>query len=246
MKTTFTRTIAVSIALELAQGIIEKACQDALVSKEFCSGPDCPSGQCWSCPNRNGSEITPEGIFYRPDVMSGDNMVSFPAPDTVVLLGAAMSGNHSLAINVATGHLTVTHDGVRRSYPGNAMDLLIPKWVCNHDGSWSVTGPAWNNLCDAAEWQLVDYQSSEPEWAAIAGFLSGVAVWHKGLPTNKKEADNLLILKPLIEKAALINKEIPNDIFVENGKMFEGDYVPYKVKWNALDYRRACAMGIQL
>jgi hypothetical protein len=202
----FNRVVDPETALELAQGIIKTAAQAVIDEK-----------------NINGirSEFSDRGIIYRPDKLSGKNEVVFHKEDTIILFGDAGFGWHTLTINVGNGELTVTHDGRRRSYPGNAENLL-PK--------------IWQEINDIKDWNLMESQSSQPKWAIMAGFLVGTQGYG---PSNLEEADQAFAdqaLSKLVEKLETSGREIPEGLsakmmdnqikFTINEDGWEKEYIP--------------------
>ena len=120
MKTVFKRAIEPEKALDLAENIIAKA-MDA-VNWAF-EGTE-TGNEVIHLPGTFGKGY----IIYMPDSQSGENTVSFIDTDIIEVYGDAISGNHFLTINVGTGDLKVVHEGKRRSYPGNAFDLMPKMW----------------------------------------------------------------------------------------------------------------------
>ena len=239
MKTTFTRTIATDAAIEIVEAIVEITA--AAARHDLAVECVCDDWHGCSCAARDSrSGFSARGIIYQPDYHSGRNEVTFPAADTLLLIGDAGSGWHTLSINVATGRLVVTHDGRRRSFPGNAQALLPEMW-------WDL------NL--AEDWELVDYQSSQPGWAAVAGFLRGK---HGNGPENLEEWEHLQANKAMAMlrvKAEAAHRQLPKDITAQWDYMKErpqflhtvGQLMKeYKINWTGIEYRRAAANGIDL
>jgi len=236
MKTIFTRTVSSSSAINLVQGIVRNAADFAAADEEIrqdcaCNGPACPC-------TYSDSAITADGFIYSPDFHSGANTVTFPQADTCLVTGRAGAGDHTLEINIKTGTLTVTHEGRRRSFPGNAMGLMPMVWFY---------------LNKASEWKLVEYKSCQPNWAAIAGFVSGVSAGHGDRPENAEEADYMAQaarLKLYCRKAEAVGRTLPARLMCEDGKFWTyangqpEEYVP--PRWTGIEYRRAGAIGISL
>lgn len=228
MKTVFKRAIDPEKALELAELIIARAMD----------------GVNWAFEGLDHDNIVDHAgdgkgsIVYRPDSLSGKNTVSFIGKDTIELFGDAISGNHSLIINVGTGDLTVIHEGKRRSFPGNALDLLPEIW--------------FDELNKAQDWILCEYETSEETWAATAGFLDGkVGTGPKNLEeletaeNAKKEA---IAWDTLINKHMAAGRDIPDLYFdpVQDCFFMKGTQERYIPKWTAFEYRRAGACGVSL
>ncbi len=238
MKTIFTRTVNTNTAINLVSGIVRNAADFAAADEAVrqacaCNGAACPC-------RYSDSAITAEGFVYSPDFHSGTNTVSFPQANTCLVTGRTGGGyTHTLSINVKTGVLVVTHEGRRRSFPGNAMDLLPQVWYY---------------INKASEWKLVEYKTCQPNWAAVAGFLSGVAAGHGSRPENSEEADHMAQaarLKLYCRKARAAGRDIPSRLEVGHGKFWQilpggscEEYTP--PRWTAMEYRRAGAQGITL
>lgn len=233
MYSEFTRTIETSFATELVITIVENASQVARVDEELRQSCDCERfGPACVCRYSN-SAITTEGFVYEPDYYSGTNTVTFPEADTLLLTGNAGAGTHTLSINIRTGELTVTHSGRRRSYPGNAMNLLPESW-------WEIN--------DATNWRLVTSESSRTDWAVVAGFLTGK--YGEG-PENLEEAEYLqeqVELAEIRRKAQAVGRELPGlyKDFLSGQWLLMEDGHPWRPKWTGLEYRRAGAMGVTL
>jgi hypothetical protein len=239
MFTSFSRTIDQNIALELTQELIKTTAQAAW--EDLAMECVCDDWHGCSCQARDAqSSFSDEGIIYQPDYHSGRNTVTFPEPNTLLLTGNAGSGQHTLSINVATGELVVTHDGRRRSFPGNAQALLPDFW-------WELNR--------AEDWTLVEYRSSQPGWAAVAGFLSG----KKGSgPENLEEWESFQAKKALSKlrtKAEAAHRRLPDTLTAQwDYQSQKPQYLEtigqlmteYKVSWTGLEYRRAAANGVAL
>lgn len=98
--------------------------------------------------------------------------------ETWLLHTITCGGNmHQLIINTQLKTLEIIHFGKRTSTPG-LMPEDLPT-IFNIDGLWDSKG-----------WQLLEYKTSEPDWAPIAGLLKGkFGQDHK--PGDKWEAEEM-------------------------------------------------------
>ena len=233
MKTTFTRDITPNQATSLVEEIINNTTRLVVDDEEIRRSCSC-SGMC-SCAARYAqSRVTKSGLLYCPDYHSGDNVISFPERDVCRVEMHAGSGVHILAVNVKNGQLVVMHAGARKSFPGNGFDMLPKIW--------------FEELNRIENWLLVGYETSEPEWAAVAGLLKGKV--GQG-PANAEEADQMAAdwaLSLLKKKAEAAGRELPplsRDIAA--GKWFNTENgQDYLVRWTGVEYRRASANGVEL
>jgi hypothetical protein len=217
MKTVFRRKVTVEAAQQLVSGIFRQCA--ILVEKHPYSQHEC-------------CEWGKRGFLYHPDYDSGYNWFVPLGGAKYRLIGDAGSGSHTLEINTENGELVTTHDGARRSYPGNGFAMLPPLW-------WEL-----NKIKD---WKLVSYKTSEPNWAAVAGLLEGQI---GDGPTCQIEADDIeaeKILTSMRRKCNAAGFPMPIEVYYDlYSKEFRVSGIPWKPEFTGVHYRRAAANGVRL
>jgi hypothetical protein len=217
MKTTFVRVVDPMSAQQLVTGIFKECSR--LVEKH-------PYSQYAACGWKK------EGFLYRPDYWSGDNYFKPLGGSKFQLIGNAGCGQHSLTINTETGQLIVTHDGARKSYPGNGFYMLPSLW-------WEL-----NKI---ESWSLISYETSMPAWAAVAGLLDGQV---GDGPTCQIEADDIeaeKILTSMRRRCNAAGFPMPIEVYYDlYNKEFRISGLPWKPNFLGIHYRKASANGVML
>lgn len=234
MKTTFTRTVpaatAATIAREGTKAVLETARQHWDFSAH--TWAEKYYDDRWFATGRLDSR---RGVYVRPDWTG--YIVGFEFVEGGVVLYELTCGGHLHSLEIQRdGLLIVTHEGARRSIPGC---FPLPE----NSQFWEFT--------DIQNWELIEYVTSEPSWAAVAGLLRGRV---GNGPCNAEEAvgledrartDNLLAICQQIDKAVPSGLHFCSD-YDDGDGWFDGNGCPVTIKWNAVDYRRAAAVGIKL
>ena len=228
MKTMFTKKVDPAMAKQIAgEGI--KTVMAEFFCHHYLDGDELEkyTRHFDSCRVRHGQ------FWVRPDWTGYEIGFIFHNTFVVELYENTCGGNfHSLRID-KTGVLTVTHDGRRRSYPG-----------CFPLPEQSIF---WG-LNNAHSWELVEYKTSEPEWAAFSGLLRGR---HGIGPENSDEAEQFAASereREIRKIFAAIGKDFPQEIFLSvTGEWLNYRHEPISLpKFTALDYRRASAIGVKI
>lgn len=94
--------------------------------------------------------------------------------DKVWMICGSTCGGHYHWIGIYNDMIRVVHEGARTSVPGNAMDLIY---------EYKDAG-----VFDSADWTIEKYETSQPDWAPVAGFLFG-KFGQDDKPANAFEAD---------------------------------------------------------
>ena len=233
-----TKNIGVNNAIKMAEEIIEK------VMAEVNDRPYCHCHGACGCEARYWSAGIDhkEGVVrYSPDWTGTKISLRF-VEDCLVICGNTSGGNyHELEIDLRTGLLTASHDGARRSSCGLIGDFLPESfWNENQEG-----------------WKLVDYKTSEPTWSATIALLR--QKFGDG-PTTLEEADHMKAkaeLERIKDLCRQIGKELPSNMcagynsgkiefYEEKQEGFFRTLSPLLLRFSAVDYRRAAAVGVKL
>ncbi len=245
MRTTFTRTVNPETALSLAEHLITSIMEDiGELAQEDCQCP--PNSSICTCAVRYISVTHEENrIYYSWDSYGAVIELSFPASDTVQVETSTCGGHvHALNINVKTGKLRVYHDGARSSVPRSLL--------CHFPRFWFDT-----DLCQINEWNLVEVDTSRPDWSVPVGLLRGTYGTGPSCEREWIAQEEEKIEQEIRDICKVAGIPVPSTLEVrgdyedyDNPRPYyvneDGDYVPWTPNLQGVHYRRLSACGLNI
>ena len=224
------------VSLEVALNFILRAIESIAGIREGLTDCRC-SGAC-TCPARYESyQSGSDGISAMLDWTGVEVGVRFPASDTVIFWSRTCGGYlHELKIVLGGDKaiLTAYHEGVRSSTP-DTLICYLPE--------------VWGELSKAKYWELVEVETSRPEWATPVGLLQGK--FGDG-PVNESEdlyLRGVACFKDMVGKCRKLGIPAPDDFYWEdsNNLTFYQEGKRWELpKASGLLYRRAAAFGVNI